>query len=52
MQKLVRVVSPEDINTLNTELQNGFTVIGTYPAIDSVGTTKGFDYLIQKDDVK
>jgi hypothetical protein len=50
MQKLVRVVQPEDISTLNSELENDYVVVGTYPAINSDGTTIGFDYLIEKDD--
>ena len=48
MQKLIRVITTDDITNLNNELKTGFIVVGTYPTVDSNGTTKGFDYLIEK----
>ena len=49
MQKIVRVISTNDINDLNDELKNEFIVISTTPVIDlDNGLTKGYDYLIEK----
>ena len=52
MEKLIRVITLDDIYNLNVELEKGYTIVATYAAYDGNknGIVTGHDYLIKKDD--
>lgn len=50
MQKIIRVISPEDIRILNVELENGYEIRNAYSVNNENGTAIGSDYLIEKKD--